>query len=118
MTPRNPPAASAMPPTGQMLIYQTEDGRIKIEARLQDETLWLTQSQMAELFQTTQQNISLHVGNVFEEGELVESATHKDFLLVRAEGARQVSRQVAQLPPPTKASAARKPRTAKKTKKP
>ncbi len=95
MSPRNPPTASATPPTGQMLIYQTEDGRIKIEARLQDETLWLTQSQMAELFQTTQQNISLHVTNVYDEGELRESATHKDFLLVRAEGARQVSRQVA-----------------------
>ena len=78
-----------------MLIYQAEDGRIKIEARLQDETLWLTQQQMAELFQTSQQNISLHLGNVYDEGELLDSATHKDFLLVRQEGARHISRQVA-----------------------
>ncbi len=86
---------AAVVPAGQLLIYQTEDGRIKIEARLQDETLWLTQQQMAELFQTTQQNISLHLGNVYDEGELLEAATHKDFLLVRAEGARRVARQVA-----------------------
>lgn len=89
-----PLSGAAVVPADQLLIYQTEDGRIKIEARLQDATLWLTQQQMAELFQTSQQNISLHLGNVYEEGELLEAATHKDFLLVRAEGARQVSRQV------------------------
>ena len=81
-------------PAGQMLIYQTEDGRLKVEARLENETLWLTQQQMAELFQTSQQNISLHVQNVFDEGELQREATHKDFLLVRQEGARRVSRKV------------------------
>jgi hypothetical protein len=81
-------------PAGQMLIYQTEDGRIKIEARLDNETLWLTQQQMAELFQTSQQNISLHLQNIFEEGELQREATHKDFLLVRQEGGRQVTRKV------------------------
>ncbi|MBX9895803.1 MAG: virulence RhuM family protein [Nitrosomonas sp.] len=83
------------PPAGQLLIYQTEDGRLKVEARLEHETLWLTQQQMADLFQTSQQNVSLHVQNVYEEGELRQEATHKDFLLVRQEGARQVSRQVA-----------------------
>lgn len=83
------------PPAGQLLIYQTEDGRLKVEARLEHETLWLTQQQMADLFQTSQQNVSLHVQNVYEEGELRQKATHKDFLLVRQEGARQVSRQVA-----------------------
>jgi hypothetical protein len=83
------------PPAGQLLIYQTEDGRLKVEARLEHETLWLTQQQMADLFQTSQQNISLHVQNVYEEGELRQKATHKDFLLVRQEGTRQVSRQVA-----------------------
>jgi hypothetical protein len=82
------------PPVGQLLIYQTEDGRIKIEARLDNETLWLTQQQMAELFQTSQQNISLHLQNIYEEGELIAEATHKDFLLVRQEGARRVSRKV------------------------
>lgn len=80
--------------TGQLLIYQTEDGRLKVEARLENETLWLTQQQMAELFQTSQQNISLHLQNVFDEGELQREATHKNFLLVRQEGARQVSRKV------------------------
>lgn len=81
-------------PAGQMLIYQTEDGRLKVEARLENETLWLTQQQMAELFQTSQQNISLHLQNIYEEGELIAEATHKDFLLVRQEGARRVSRKV------------------------
>jgi hypothetical protein len=95
MTPKKTSAETISLPAGQLLIYQTEDGRIKIEARLQDETLWLTQQQMAALFQTTQQNISLHLGNVYEEGELVESATHKDLLLVRVEGTREVSRQLA-----------------------
>lgn len=75
-----------------LLIYQTEDGRIKIAAQVQADTLWLTQQQMAELFQTTQQNISLHLQNVYGEGELQPEATHKDFLLVRQEGGRQVSR--------------------------
>lgn len=94
MTDSKPQAPSNTVFTGQMLIYQTEDGRLKVEARLDNETLWLTQQQMAELFQTTQQNISLHLQNVYEEGELRREATHKDFLSVRQEGARQVSRQV------------------------
>ncbi|MDD2720065.1 MAG: virulence RhuM family protein [Gallionella sp.] len=89
---KNSPAVTT--PTTQMLIYQTEDGRLKVEARLNNETLWLTQQQMAELFQTSQQNISLHLQNIYEEGELQREATHKDFLSVRQEGARQVSRKV------------------------
>lgn len=80
------------PPT-PLLIYQTDDGRIRIAAQVQADTLWLTQQQMAQLFQTTQQNISLHLQNVYDEGELQLEATHKDFLLVRQEGSRQVSRQ-------------------------
>ncbi len=80
--------------TGQMLIYQTEDGRLKIEARLEGETLWLSQQQMADLFQTSQQNISLHLQNIYEDGELAHEATHKVFLSVRQEGERQVSRKV------------------------
>ncbi|MHB1399812.1 MAG: virulence RhuM family protein [Trichloromonadaceae bacterium] len=91
MTDQNP---NSTIPAGQMLIYQTEDGRLKVEARLENETLWLTQQQMAELFQTSQQNISLHLQNIYEEGELIAEATHKDFLLVRQEGARKVSRKV------------------------
>ena len=60
-------------PKGEILLYQTEDGRTRIDVHLQDETVWLTQAQMAELFQTTKQNVSLHVKNVFEEGELEQN---------------------------------------------
>jgi len=84
------PTAPAPTP---LLIYQTEDGRMRIAAQVQADTLWLTQQQMAQLFQTTQQNISLHLQNVYDEGELQPEATHMDFLLVRQEGSRQVSRQ-------------------------
>lgn len=94
MTPRNPPAASASPPAGQMLIYQTEDGRIKIEARLQDETLWLTQSQMADLFQSARSNVVEHIQHVYEEDELDHAATCRNFRQVRTEGARQVARDM------------------------
>ena len=76
----------------QIILYQTEDGRTKLEVRLEDETVWLTQPLMAELFQTTQQNISLHLRNIYEEGELRHEATHKEFLSVRREGSREVSR--------------------------
>ena len=62
--------------------------------RLQDETVWLTQPLMAELFQTTQQNISQHMRNIFEEGELTPEATHKKFLSVRREGKRNVRREL------------------------
>jgi hypothetical protein len=76
----------------KIIFYQTEDGRMKLEVRLEDETVWLTQPLMAELFQTTQQNISLHLRNIYEEGELRHEATHKEFLSVRREGSREVSR--------------------------
>ncbi len=65
----------------QIIIYQTESGQTKIEVRLQDESGWLTQRLMAELFQTTQQNISLHILNIYEE-ELAPEATHKNYLSV------------------------------------
>ena len=79
---------------GQFLVYQAEDGRIRIDVRLANETVWLTQPQMADLFQTSQQNISLHIRNVFEEGELTPTATHKKFLSVRQEGNRDVQRRL------------------------
>ena len=82
-------------PTGEVLLYQTEDGSTRIDVRLQDETVWLTQAQMAELFQTTKQNVSLHVKNVYEEGELMQKATVKESLTVQKEGDRQVSREIA-----------------------
>jgi hypothetical protein len=77
---------------GEFLLYRTEDGRVKLEVRLEHETIWLTQQMMADLFQTTKQNISLHIQNIIEEGELDQQATVKDFLTVRQEGERQVQR--------------------------
>jgi hypothetical protein len=81
-------------PGGQFLVYQTEDGKLKLDVRFEGETVWLTQQHMAELFQTTQQNISLHLHNIYEEGELDRGATHKEILSVRREGARSVKRTV------------------------
>ena len=77
---------------GQFLVYETENGNVKIDVRLAEQTVWLTQQLMAELFQTTKQNISLHVQNIFEEGELLPEATVKEYLTVRREGSRQVQR--------------------------
>lgn len=77
---------------GQFLVYQSEDGKLKLDVRLEGETVWLTQQLMAELFQTTQQNISLHILNVYEELELSPEATHKKYLSVRLEGKREVKR--------------------------
>jgi len=82
------------PPGGQFLVYRTEDGKLKIEVRFEGETVWLTQPQMAALFQTTQQNISLHLQSIYAEGELERGATHKESLSVRQEGARSVQRRV------------------------
>ena len=70
-------------PQSQVLLYRAPDGRTRLEVRMQDETVWLTQAQMAELFQTTQQNVSLHIRNIYEEGELTPEATHKESLSVR-----------------------------------
>lgn len=77
----------------QIIIYQTEGGETKIDVRFQDETVWLTQKLMAELFQTTSQNITIHLKNIFEEGELEETATCKDLLQVQKEGNREVKRK-------------------------
>lgn len=79
----------------EIIIYQTQDGQTKIDVRLENETVWLTQNQMAELFQTTKQNVSSHIKNIFEEGELSENSTVKDYLTVQQEGNRKVSRNVS-----------------------
>lgn len=78
----------------EMIIYQTEDGQTKINVRMENDTVWLTQAQMAELFQTSKQNISLHIINLFKEGELDENSTVKKYLTVQTEGSRQVSRDI------------------------
>jgi len=79
-------------PRSELLIYQTEDGKTRLQVRLENETVWLTQADMAQLFHTTPQNITLHLKNIFQEGELDEVATCKDFLQVQTEGGRAVQR--------------------------
>jgi hypothetical protein len=77
----------------QIIIYQNEDGKTKLDVRLENETVWLTQKMMAELFQTTPQNITIHLKNVFDEKELSEDSTCKEFLQVQIEGSREVERK-------------------------
>jgi hypothetical protein len=77
-----------------MVLYETEDGRTRIQCRFDEDTLWLTQAQIAELFQTTPQNVTLHLKAIFAEGELTEAATCKDYLQVRLEGGREISRKL------------------------
>jgi len=84
----------ATPPQSSLILYQTADGQTRVECRLDQQTLWLTQAQMAELFQTTPQNVTLHLKSIFAEGELDEEATCKDYLQVRSEGDRAVSRRL------------------------
>ncbi|MDR1981399.1 MAG: virulence protein RhuM/Fic/DOC family protein [Tannerellaceae bacterium] len=78
---------------GEIVIYQTPDGTINLDVRLKDENIWLSQSDMVELFQTTKQNVSLHIRNILKESEL-ESSTVKEYLTVQREGQRSVRRQV------------------------
>lgn len=75
-------------------MFNSEDGDVKISVLLEDESVWLTQAKMSELFQTTKQNISLHINNAYSEGEITEQATVKDYLTVRNEGGRTVSRNI------------------------
>jgi len=80
-------------PKSEIIIYQNPNGNIKIDVRLEEENVWLTQKLMAELFQTTVPNINMHLKSIYEEGELEEKATIKDFLIVQKEGAREVNRK-------------------------
>lgn len=68
---------------GEILIYRSKQGNTKIDVRMENESVWLTQQQMADLFQTTKQNISLHLINIYKEGELDDNSTLKDFLTVQ-----------------------------------
>src|SRR3972149_6457992 len=74
------------PTKSELILYQTEDGHTHIEVRLQDETVWMSQLAMAELFQSTKQNISLHLKNVFDEGELLERRVVKECLTTGSDG--------------------------------
>ena len=76
------------------MFYQTEDGKTRLEVRLENDTVWLSQNQMTELFQTTKQNVSLHIQNIFVERELERGATVKESLTVQQEGGRSVQRRV------------------------
>ena len=79
---------------GELIIYQTEDGLTKIDVRMDNETVWLSLDQMAELFQRDKSTISRHIKNVFQEGELTEEATVANFATVQSEGDRQVTRNI------------------------
>lgn len=70
--------------SSEILLYQSEDGQLKVQVRLENETVWLTQADMVELFQTTKQNISLHIKNIFDEGELNENSVVKEYLTTAA----------------------------------
>ena len=77
---------------GEIVIYQAEDGLTKVECRFVDETVWLTQAQIVDLFQSSKANISEHIKNIYDQKELEESSTVRDFRTVRQEGKRQVMR--------------------------
>ena len=81
-------------PVGEILLYTTEDGRTRLECRFVDETLWMGQSMLAELFQKDVRTINEHLKNLFAEGELDPEATIRKFRIVRREGNRQVAREI------------------------
>lgn len=78
----------------KIVLYQTDDGHLQLDVKLENETVWLTQAQMAELFETTKQNVSLHINNIYKEKELAQEPTVKDFLTVQQEGNRSISRRI------------------------
>lgn len=85
-----------MDESNKIIIYQDDNGTTKVQVRFADDDVWLTQAQLADIYDTTQQNIALHIKNIYEDQELTDSmATHKDFLLVRQEGNRKVQRNIA-----------------------
>ena len=77
-----------------VLIYQTEDGHTKVDVRFEDETVWLSQQQMAELFRTSRTNIVEHIRNIYEEHELDKASSCRNFRQVRIEGSREVARSI------------------------
>jgi len=81
-------------PGGEVLVYEAADGSARVDVRLEQETVWLTQRQMADLFDTTPENVLMHMKNIFGDGGLEEAATAKDFLVVRIEDKRQVRRNL------------------------
>ncbi|MBQ6208198.1 MAG: virulence RhuM family protein [Prevotella sp.] len=78
----------------KLILYRDDEGRVSVNTRFADEDVWLTQEQLAEIYQTTQENVSMHISNIFLDGELDKNRTYKKFLLVRQEGNRQVRRNI------------------------
>ena len=78
----------------KLILYKDEEGRVSVNTRFVDEDVWLTREQLAEIYATTPQNISLHIGNIYQDKELSEEGTRKNFFLVRQEGKRQVNRNL------------------------
>jgi hypothetical protein len=78
----------------KIILYKDDEGKLSVNVRFADEDVWLTQAQLADIYNTTQQNISLHQKGIYADGELDEKATHKKYLLVRQEGKRQVQREI------------------------
>ena len=78
----------------KLILYKDEEGKVIVNTRFADEDVWLTQDQLAEIYQTTQENISMHISNIYADGELEKDGTYKKFLLVRQEGKRQVRRNI------------------------
>ena len=79
---------------GEIVIYTSEDGSVSLDTKLENETIWLTQDMMTKLFETTKQNISLHINNIYKDEELDKTSTVKEFLTIRKEGNRTVSRNI------------------------
>jgi hypothetical protein len=82
---------------GEIILYQTEDGMTKIDVRFEDEMVWLTQQQMAELFQSSRSNIVGHIQHIYEEGELDEASTRRKFRQVRTEGKLEKNQVIRKL---------------------
>ena len=78
----------------KLILYKDEEGRVSVNTRFSDKDVWLTREQLAEIYATTPQNISLHVGNIYQDQELIEEGTRKKFLQVCQEGKRQVRRNL------------------------
>ncbi len=85
---------NTQPDIGEIILYQPDDKSIQLEVRIDEETVWLSQSQMVELFKSTKQNVSLHISNIFKEDELNPSSTVKEYLTVQMEGTRKIKRKI------------------------
>jgi hypothetical protein len=83
-----------IPPQSEIILYQTEDGHTRIQSRIDPETIWLTQAQMAVLFQIGVNTVNHHLKEIYDDGELQPEATIRNYRIVRAEGRREVGRQI------------------------